>query len=37
MVGDTQSDMEFGKMAGMKTIFVGEDELNMQVDGNSSR
>jgi histidinol-phosphate phosphatase family protein len=32
MVGDTPSDMEFGKAAGMKTIYVGEDELTMEVD-----
>jgi len=32
MVGDTQSDMEFGKAAGMKTIFVGDGELNIEVD-----
>jgi D-glycero-D-manno-heptose 1,7-bisphosphate phosphatase len=25
MVGDTPSDMEFGKRLGMKTVFVGED------------
>ena len=33
MVGDTQSDMEFGKTAGMKTVFVGDDELKVEVDG----
>lgn len=25
MVGDTGSDMRFGKNAGMKTVFVGDD------------
>jgi histidinol-phosphate phosphatase family protein len=33
MVGDTQSDMQFGKSSGMKTVFVGEDELKIPVDG----
>ncbi len=32
MVGDTQSDMEFGRDAGMKTIFVGDGELKIEVD-----
>ena len=33
MVGDTNSDMQFGKAAGMKTVFVGRDELKTEVDG----
>jgi histidinol-phosphate phosphatase family protein len=32
MVGDSQSDMEFGKTAGMKTIFLGDGELTIPVD-----
>jgi D-glycero-D-manno-heptose 1,7-bisphosphate phosphatase len=36
IVGDSQSDMEFGKTAGMKTIFVGEEALNIPVDGKFS-
>jgi histidinol-phosphate phosphatase family protein len=35
MIGDTQSDMEFGKALGMKTIFIGDDPLNIQVDGKA--
>ena len=33
MMGDTQSDMEFGKAVGMKVIFVGDDPLEIEVDG----
>lgn len=33
MVGDTPSDMEFGKAAGMKTIYVGDEPLTVEVDG----
>jgi histidinol-phosphate phosphatase family protein len=33
MMGDTQSDMEFGKAVGMKVIFVGDEPLNIEVDG----
>ncbi|MDQ3110630.1 MAG: HAD family hydrolase [Bacteroidota bacterium] len=33
MMGDTQSDMEFGKALGMKTIFVGDEKLEIEVDG----
>jgi histidinol-phosphate phosphatase family protein len=33
MMGDTQSDMEFGKALGMKTIFVGNEPLAIEVDG----
>lgn len=33
MIGDTQSDMEFGKAAGMKVLFVGNDPLDIEVDG----
>jgi histidinol-phosphate phosphatase family protein len=32
MMGDTQSDMEFGKALGMKTIFVGDEPLTIEVD-----
>lgn len=32
MVGDTQSDMEFGKALGMKLIFVGDEPLQIEVD-----
>ena len=32
MVGDTDSDVEFGKNAGMKTIFVGDNELKHNPD-----
>ena len=33
MMGDTQSDMEFGKTMGMKVIFVGDEPLEIDVDG----
>ncbi|MBI3511626.1 MAG: HAD family hydrolase [Bacteroidetes bacterium] len=34
IVGDSESDMEFGKRAGMKTIFVGkEKDVAMKCDG----
>lgn len=32
MVGDMDSDVEFGKNAGMKTIFVGDNELKHNPD-----
>ena len=32
MVGDMNSDIEFGKNAGMKTIFVGNNELKLTPD-----
>jgi histidinol phosphatase-like enzyme len=32
MMGDTQSDMEFGKALGMKVVFVGDEPLNIEVD-----
>ena len=32
MVGDMNSDVEFGKNAGMKTIFVGDNELTLTPD-----
>lgn len=32
MVGDMNSDVEFGKNAGMKTIFVGDNELKITPD-----
>ncbi len=32
MMGDTQSDMEFGKGVGMKVVFVGNDPLHIEVD-----
>lgn len=32
MVGDMNSDIEFGKNAGMKTIFVGDNELELIPD-----
>lgn len=32
MVGDMNSDVEFGKNAGMKTIFVGDNELKHNPD-----
>lgn len=35
MIGDTQSDMEFGKAVGMKVIFVGDEPLNIEVDGKA--
>ena len=30
MVGDTMSDMQFGKTAGMKTVFIGHEKTNSQ-------
>ena len=39
MVGDSMSDMEFGKKAGMKTVFIThgkEIEKNNLIDGASS-
>lgn len=36
MIGDTQSDMEFGKAMGMKLIFIGDDPLDIPVDGRIS-
>ena len=32
MIGDMYSDVEFGKNAGMKTIFVGDNELTINPD-----
>lgn len=32
MVGDSQSDMEFGKALGMKVIFIGNEALDIEVD-----
>lgn len=32
MVGDTQSDMEFGRNAGMKTVFIGKGNKNSQTN-----
>ena len=32
MVGDMNSDIEFGKNAGMKTIFIGDNELKLNPD-----
>lgn len=32
MIGDMNSDVEFGKNAGMKTIFIGDNELNLTTD-----
>ena len=32
MIGDMNSDVEFGKNAGMKTIFVGDNELKLNPD-----
>lgn len=32
MIGDMTSDIEFGKNAGMKTIFVGDNELKSTAD-----
>ncbi|MBQ5689695.1 MAG: HAD family hydrolase [Bacteroidales bacterium] len=32
MIGDMNSDIEFGKNAGMKTIFIGDNELNLTPD-----
>ena len=32
MVGDMNSDVEFGNNAGMKTIFVGDNELTLNPD-----
>ena len=32
MVGDMKSDVEFGKNAGMKTVFVGDNELTITPD-----
>lgn len=32
MVGDTQSDMEFGRNAGMKTVFIGQAKKNSQTN-----
>lgn len=32
MIGDMNSDVEFGKNAGMKTIFVGDNELTLTPD-----
>lgn len=32
MIGDMNSDIEFGKNAGMKTIFVGDNELKISPD-----
>lgn len=35
MMGDTQSDMEFGKAMGMKVVFVGDESLEIEVDGKA--
>lgn len=32
MIGDMNSDVEFGKNAGMKTIFIGDNELKLTPD-----
>ena len=32
MVGDMNSDVEFGKNAGMKTVFIGDNELKVNPD-----
>ena len=32
MIGDMNSDIEFGKNAGMKTIFIGDNELKLPAD-----
>ena len=32
MVGDMNSDIEFGKNAGMKTVFIGDNELKLSPD-----
>lgn len=32
MIGDMNSDVEFGKNAGMKTVFVGDNELRLNSD-----
>ena len=32
MIGDMYSDVEFGKNAGMKTIFIGDNELTITPD-----
>jgi len=34
MVGDSKSDMEFGKNAGMYCVFIGERPNNMNVDAS---
>ncbi len=36
MIGDSQSDMEFGKAAGMKVIFVGDEPLEIDVDAKAN-
>jgi histidinol-phosphate phosphatase family protein len=33
MIGDTDSDMQFGKSAGMKVIFLGDEASGTEVDG----
>ena len=33
MIGDMNSDVEFGKNAGMMTIFIGDNELKLIPDG----
>lgn len=32
MIGDMSSDIEFGKNSGMRTIFIGDNELNITPD-----
>ncbi|MCX6310520.1 MAG: HAD family hydrolase [Bacteroidetes bacterium] len=32
MVGDTKSDIEFGKAAGMKVVFVADEEIGIAID-----
>jgi HAD superfamily hydrolase (TIGR01662 family) len=32
MIGDMNSDVEFGRNAGMKTIFIGDNELTITPD-----
>jgi histidinol phosphatase-like enzyme len=32
MVGDMNSDIEFGKNAGMKTVFIGDNDLKLNPD-----
>jgi histidinol-phosphate phosphatase family protein len=35
MIGDSVSDMEFGKSAGMKTIFMSDEEIGFSIDGRT--
>ncbi|HET6991545.1 MAG TPA: HAD family hydrolase [Bacteroidia bacterium] len=33
MIGDTASDIQFGKTAGMKVVFLGDEEIGIDVNG----